>query len=100
MRRRPRPTARVAPELTEHIEFSVDRSIARTPRGRPRRSRRLGRAHARVLRRGDAMAEEPPLNILLITCDQLRRDAVAAMGLETLAGTAGEKHIWGIREFT
>jgi hypothetical protein len=46
------------------------------------------------------MAEEPPLNILLITCDQLRRDAVAAMGLETLAGTAGEKHIWGIREFT
>ena len=41
MRRRPRPTARVAPELTEHIEFSVDRSIARTPRGRPRRTRRL-----------------------------------------------------------
>ena len=32
------------------------------------------------------MADEPPLNILLITCDQLRRDAVGAMRLGTLAG--------------
>ena len=30
------------------------------------------------------MAEERPLNLLFITCDQLRRDAVSAAGLPTL----------------
>jgi arylsulfatase A-like enzyme len=31
--------------------------------------------------------EERPLNLLFITCDQLRRDAVQAMGLATLEET-------------